>query len=58
MSNQQGLVNDSSSPRLSVGTGLTWNSPFGPLGIDLGWALIKEDFDETELLRVNFGTRF
>lgn len=52
------LVNDSSNPRLSVGTGLTWVSPFGPLGIDLGWALIKEDFDKTELIRLNFGTRF
>ncbi len=52
------LVDDSANPRVSVGTGLTWVSPFGPLGIDLGWALIKEDFDKTELLRLNFGTRF
>lgn len=52
------LVNDSASPRLSVGTGLTWVSPFGPLGIDLGFALIKESFDDTEILRLNFGTRF
>jgi outer membrane protein insertion porin family len=52
------IVDDSSAPRLSVGTGLTWVSPFGPLGIDLGFALIKENFDETEILRLNFGTRF
>lgn len=52
------LVNDSSAPRLSVGTGVTWVSPFGPLGIDLGFALIKESFDDTEILRLNFGTRF
>jgi outer membrane protein insertion porin family len=52
------LVDDSSAPRLSVGAGLTWVSPFGPLGIDLGFALIKESFDETEILRLNFGTRF
>lgn len=52
------LVDDSSAPRLSVGTGLTWVSPFGPLGIDLGFALIKESFDKTEILRLNFGTRF
>lgn len=52
------LVNDSSAPRLSVGTGITWVSPFGPLGIDLGFALIKESFDDTEILRLNFGTRF
>lgn len=52
------LVDDSSAPRLSVGTGLTWVSPFGPLGIDLGFALLKESFDKTEILRLNFGTRF
>lgn len=52
------LVNDSSAPRLSVGTGVTWVSPFGPLGIDLGFALIKESWDDTEILRLNFGTRF
>ncbi|MFO1113628.1 MAG: outer membrane protein assembly factor BamA [Rhodospirillales bacterium] len=52
------LVDDSSAPRLSVGTGVTWVSPFGPLGIDLGFALIKESWDDTEILRLNFGTRF
>ena len=51
-------VDDSSSPRLSVGTGLTWVSPFGPLGVDLGYAIIKQSFDKTELFRINFGTRF
>ncbi|MBL8667222.1 MAG: outer membrane protein assembly factor BamA [Rhodospirillales bacterium] len=52
------LVDDSAAPRLSVGAGLTWVSPFGPLGIDLGFALLKESFDDTEILRLNFGTRF
>jgi outer membrane protein insertion porin family len=51
-------VDDSSAPRASVGTGLTWISPFGPLGIDLGFAVLKESFDKTEILRLNFGTRF
>jgi outer membrane protein insertion porin family len=51
-------VDDSSAPRASVGTGLTWVSPFGPLGIDLGFAVLKESFDKTEILRLNFGTRF
>lgn len=58
MANPRGRVDDTSNPRVSVGAGLTWASPFGPLGIDLGWAVIKESFDETELVRVNFGTRF
>ncbi|MEK9671604.1 MAG: outer membrane protein assembly factor BamA [Rhodospirillaceae bacterium] len=51
-------VEDTGSLRASVGVGLTWKSPFGPLGIDLGLPFLKEGFDETEVLRVNFGTRF
>jgi len=51
-------VQDSSSPRVTVGTGISWNSPFGPVVVDLGIAVIKEDFDETELLSFSFGTQF
>ena len=51
-------VDDSTAPRVSVGAGLTWVSPFGPLGIDLGFAMLKQSFDKTEILRLNFGTRF
>ena len=51
-------VDDTSRPRVGIGTGLTWVSPFGPLGIDLGFAVLKENFDDTEILRLNFGTRF
>jgi outer membrane protein insertion porin family len=57
-SDQRDLVEDSADPRVSVGTGVTWLSPFGPLGVDVGFPLIKKSFDKTELLRVNFGTRF
>jgi outer membrane protein insertion porin family len=51
-------VNDKSSLRLSVGSGLDWASPFGPIGIDYGFPILKESFDQTESIRVNFGTRF
>lgn len=51
-------VLDSSSPRVSVGAGISWFSPLGPFQLDLGYAQIKEDFDETEVLRFSFGTRF
>lgn len=30
----------------------------GPINIDLSQPVLKEDFDETELFRLNFGTRF
>ena len=51
-------VNDTGSLRLSVGTGLDWASPFGPIGIDFGFPLLKETFDIQESMRVNFGTNF
>jgi len=51
-------IQDSSSPRVSVGTGFSWISPFGPVVVDLGWAVIEEDFDKTELFNFSFGTRF
>lgn len=51
-------VADTASVRVSVGAGLTWSSPFGPIGVDIGFPVIKEDFDEEELIRVNFGARF
>lgn len=54
----QNLIEDSSSLRASAGVGVTWVSPFGPLGVDIGYAYIKESFDKTELFRLNFGTRF
>ena len=51
-------VEDTGSLRASVGTGVTWVSPFGPIGLDVGFPLLSEDFDEKETLRVNFGARF
>ena len=49
---------DEDSLRMGVGAGITWESPFGPLGIDLAYPVLSEDFDKTEYVRVNFGTRF
>ena len=52
------FVQDEASLRVGIGTGLTWQSPFGPVGIDAAIPLVKEDFDITENVRINFGTRF
>ncbi len=49
---------DTGSLRVSSGLGMTWNSPFGPLGVDAGFPLVKESFDRTEVFRINFGTQF
>ena len=52
------FVRDESSLRVAVGTGITWQSPFGPVGIDTAIPILKEDFDITESFRINFGSRF
>ena len=51
-------VEDSASLRASAGIGLTWRSPFGPIAIDLARPYLEETFDETEVFRFSFGTRF
>lgn len=53
-----GQVQSGDSVRLSVGVGLSWNSPFGPIKLDFARALLKEDFDKTETFRFSFGATF
>lgn len=45
------------SPRASVGMGVLWRSPMGPINIDLAWPVMSESFDKTEFFRINFGTQ-
>ena len=52
-----GLV-DKDSIRASVGAGIKWRSPFGPVRLYVAEAVLKEDFDVTEIIRFSFGTRF
>lgn len=51
-------IDQSSSMRIAVGAGVTWKSPMGPVAVDFGIPVKKEKFDERELFRFNFGTRF
>jgi outer membrane protein insertion porin family len=51
-------IQDEPSLRAAIGTGVNWQSPFGPIRVDFSQAILKEDFDETEVFRFNFGTRF
>lgn len=53
-----GEIYDTGSIRGSVGVGVGWESPFGPIGVDLSQAILKEDHDKEEVFRLNFGTRF
>ena len=52
------FLGNSPKPRLSIGIGVNWTSPFGPLRIDLAKALLKQDGDETKLFSFNVGTQF
>ena len=58
LDNSSDNVDDSAAPRLSVGTGLTWRSPLGPIALDFAFPIVKESFDKTEQFRFSFGTRF
>jgi outer membrane protein insertion porin family len=49
---------DEADPRVSVGIGFSWRSPIGLINIDFGKAIVKKDYDKTQLFRLGFGTRF
>ena len=51
-------IDYSSEPRASVGFGISWDSPMGLINIDISHAVKKQDYDETEVFRLNFGTGF
>jgi outer membrane protein insertion porin family len=51
-------LGNSAKPRLSIGIGANWNSPFGPLRIDLARALISQPGDDKKLITFNVGTQF
>ncbi|MBR5130527.1 MAG: outer membrane protein assembly factor BamA [Alphaproteobacteria bacterium] len=51
-------MNYSSKMRMSAGTGIMWQSPMGMINLDFAWPIIKEDFDETKVFRLNFGKAF
>lgn len=52
------IAGDSPRPRVAVGIGFSWQSPFGPFRIDLSRALRKQLGDRTQTLQFNVGTTF
>jgi outer membrane protein insertion porin family len=55
---RESFLGDTPRPRVSVGLGVNWNSPFGPFRIDIAKALITAPGDDTKLLTFNVGTAF
>jgi outer membrane protein insertion porin family len=55
---KEAFFGDSPKPRISVGFGVNWNSPFGPFRIDIAKVLLKVKGDDTKLITFNVGTQF
>ena len=49
---------DGSIVRSSVGAGIIWASPFGPLRLDYAVALTKASYDRTQEISFGGGTKF
>ena len=49
---------DEGSLRMSIGAGLSFLTPIGPIRLDFAEAVLKEDHDRTETFRFSLGTRF
>jgi outer membrane protein insertion porin family len=52
------FLGNSPKPRLAVGVGVNWVSPFGPFRIDIAKALLSQEGDDTKLFSFNVGTQF
>ena len=52
------IVGDSNLVRTSVGAGLVWESPFGPLRFDYAVPLTKTNYDRVQEFRFSGGTKF
>ena len=55
---EERFLGNSPRPRLSIGVGVNWNSPFGPFRVDIAHALLSEEGDDTKLFSFNVGTAF
>jgi outer membrane protein insertion porin family len=52
------IIVDDPSPRVGVGVGVSWKTPFGLINLDVGYPVVKKKYDQTQVFRFGFGTRF
>ena len=52
------IVTRHAGPRVGAGIGVSWNSPFGLINVDLAEPIVKYRYDQTQFFRFGFGTRF
>ena len=55
---QERFLGNSPSPRIAVGAGVNWNSPFGPFRVDFAYAIVTQEGDDDKLFSFNIGTQF
>lgn len=55
---EQNVTANEIPPRLAMGFGTSWNSPFGPFRIDIAKAFLPVASDDTKTFRFNGGTQF
>ncbi len=53
-----GRIRDETSLRSSVGVGVKWRSPVGPIRLDFARPVLKERYDRTEVFRFSAGSSF
>jgi outer membrane protein insertion porin family len=52
------FLGDTWKPRLAIGIGVNWNSPFGPFRIDFSKVILKQEGDDPKTFTFNVGTQF
>lgn len=56
--NSQGVIKQNASLRSTVGLGINWQSPMGPIRLDFAHPFLKEDYDRTQFFQFSGGSRF
>jgi outer membrane protein insertion porin family len=51
-------IEASSAPRVGAGVGISWQTAFGLINVDVAPFVIKQPGDQTQIFRFGFGTRF
>jgi len=51
-------IQDNLAPRASAGVSINWNSPFGPVSIDIGYPYIQEPYDRVQAITFRTITNF
>jgi outer membrane protein insertion porin family len=54
----QGTIKDDTALRSSVGFGLKWRSPVGPIRLDFSHPFLKKKYDQTQLFLFSAGSSF